>query len=284
MVDPTFSNVEAYRAAFGIDKSLAAYLAERGHIAVDDDAGDAGSRTDLAVALLNAPNLPARVRVALVKSLRLEKVIDAELIQAEDSELFALLLRVGLVSDDRASFLHFREAGWPAIGPALLASTNVASFLEPAIVHGMVGSLLADQKVAERLGDTVVGRAVEFVPDDEDAGNDAALRELAKYAARQNKALPPAMVLRIARAGAADRSTILWLLSRTSPAATAKDIAGVFALLGDNYAKIAVVGATFEVPRDDLHDLLLAALREQGIVRTRRVKDKIRVTVVNASQ
>lgn len=284
LFDVTLANLDTYRAAFGVDEPLAAHLTAAGRIEVNADSAamDRSEREAAAVALLNAPVLEPRTRVDLARCLLLDGPVDATLIGAEESgELFALLLAAGLVADDRASFLHFRSAGWDSIGPALLACEDITRRLEPAFVHGMVADVLADRGVAEKIGSLVASHAEEFIPDDDDAGNNAALGELAKYTDRHGIALPPVMVLRIARAGVTDSRTILRLLRRTTPAADARELVGVLVELGGEYAKFATLGEDFEVARDDLHDEVLAPLRDSGIVKTRKVKGGIKVTVVN---
>lgn len=285
----TLANVEKYRAALGIDASLAGLLTDTGHII--DDAPEVADATDApdevkgsaALALLNAPILTTSVRVALVKSLSMDRPVPAESITVEEDDLFARLLNAGLVADDKASFLHFRAGGWSAIGPALAASPGIATFIDPAIVQSMVGDLLADVRVSGKLGDIIVEHAEEFIPDDDDSGNDVALGALAAYADRRGKPLSPVMVQRIARGRVSERSIILRLLSRTFPAATTRDFVSVFTELGGEYAKVTGGPNTvFEVLKDEVHEALLATLKAGGILKYEKIRrqDRYRVEVL----
>jgi len=191
---PTFTNVEAYRdEAGGIDAHLAGLLTTAGAIDVDDAAEDVDP-TPTAVALLNADGIEdARKRVDLARSLGVAAV-PVEQITPAGGPLLALLLEHGLVPDDAATFSRFQPHGWSAIGPAIAASENFESFMNPAVVDGMVPELLRDAQTSKRLGPTVVANLGQYVPtDDLDV-----LSAAAEFALSANIPLPADQLRRIA--------------------------------------------------------------------------------------
>ncbi|WP_395695262.1 hypothetical protein [Nocardioides sp.] len=271
----SLANMTAYRTRGGvtagaIDTYLAKLLENAGTVHVDepddvrDEDGAEYDRQEAAVALLNTTHLTTDVRVNLAASLHLDTPLPAEAVGVEPNDLFAQMLARGLVADDLPTFVHIREGGWAAMAPAIKASTGIATFLEPAVVTGMVADLLADGETAAELGRIVVDRMDEFVPSDDWAE----LRAVARFAGAQDIPLPPEAVLRITRVADANserqRDLTLRLLAKSSPAASADDIIAVFEHLGGDYARIRQTGDRLEFDRSDPHDQLLKVLADAG--------------------
>jgi hypothetical protein len=113
-----------------------------------------------------------------VRSLDLNGPLPAAEIQAEASNLFALLIWHELVTDDATTFTHLRSAGWPALKPAILASTGVEEFLTPDLVDRMVAELFKSTEVRGKVGKRLLDGLAAFLP-----ANDAqALAAGAQYA------------------------------------------------------------------------------------------------------
>lgn len=287
LFSPSLANVEAYRSEFGeIDEHLAALLLHAGAIDTDThtDAADAstgagGEEVDkqaAAVALLGARTIRSPAdRVNLVRSLVLDEPLPVSDLRPEPSDLLALLIQHELVTDDAAAFSHFHEAGWAAIGPAIIASTNINTFVAPKLVDGMVADLFANSQTRDKLGRQMVEAFDEYVPDDDGR----ALTAAAQYAASQAITLSPGTVRRVANTGSANRDLVLRLLKAASPAPTAQDIVDVFASLGHPYNGVALTGAKFEVPHDELHRALLQKLTDANLCSYSKKRSKPRFVV-----
>lgn len=274
----SLQNIDDYRSAVGdIDDHLAALLVAAGAIDTSgDDEVTELAKAATAVAILNANTIedPAD-RVALVQSLMVNDPLPIEQITPTPDALLARLIQRGIVPDDAASFQHFHDAGWSAIGPAIAASRNVGTFLEPDLVEGMVSDLLKDEESRDKVGRQVVEALDDYVPDDDGP----ALTAAAQYAARHHINLSPANVHRIAAAGGAERGLVLRLLRNANPAPGAQDIIAVFEELGGPYNEIARPGATLQLPNDDLHHALLQILAAGGRCTFHKTRLQQRYTV-----
>ncbi|WP_338890133.1 hypothetical protein [Rhodococcus sovatensis] len=88
-------------------------------------------------------------------------------IVAEGSDLFALLIDEGLVSDDAETFTHLRAGGWAALRPAIVASAGVGSFLSATLLDGMVDNALADGATSVEVAQKDLANLTEYVPEDD---------------------------------------------------------------------------------------------------------------------
>ena len=282
LIAPTLSNLLTYHDAFEIDDALAENL-RTSNLALRADGAPEAEKELAAIALLNATTLTPGERVTVVKSLRLTRPIAANRVNAEPSELFALLLRAGLVADEAATFHHLRSGGWQAVEPAIEASRNIAAFIDPSLLPGLAERLLNDSIAAKKVGHVLVAQVDDYLPVHADDENAAALGALARFARTSQHQLPPSVVLRIAKANTADDSTVLALLANAAPAPAASDVVTVFSQLGGEYATLlASPGAEFRVAKDDTHERLLNILKADGIVKYEKVRlqEKYRVEVL----
>ncbi|WP_141788019.1 hypothetical protein [Oryzihumus leptocrescens] len=277
---PSLANLEAYRAEVGtIDAHLAALLLEAGQIDTDEDEAAADRQPDkvaAAVALLNAGDTirePAD-RVTLVRSLNLEGPLTAANLTPEPSHLFALLLQHRLVADDATSFSHFHEAGWEAMGPAILASDHIEEFLTADLVEAMVADLFRSPHVRDKVGRLVLEDLEQFVPDDDGP----ALIAAADFAVDHGVPLPLDQVRRVAATGQATAPDLtVRLLVMATPPPTADDIVATLTELGPPYNNLTTHSqTTFDVPDDDAHRALFQTLTAADICTTRR-KNRHRV-------
>ncbi|ORA26697.1 YobI family P-loop NTPase [Mycobacteroides abscessus] len=264
----SLANIEAYRGKIGsIDDHLARLLEDAATVHVDEDGdttepdGAECDRQAAALAILNTSALPAQVRVALVTSLGPPTPLPATDIDAESSDLFARLLEADLISDDAETFTHLRAGGWAALGPAIVVSRGVETFLSGAILDGMVANALDDDSTSAKVATMIVANVNAYVPEDDWV----ALQAVAVYADQHRLALDPAVVVRIARVGdgrdGRDPNRILRLLDRASPSASADNIVETFVHLGQPYNRIRNSGDSFEVDVNELHDRLLKVLQ-----------------------
>jgi hypothetical protein len=273
----TLANVESYRAQIGqIDENLAALLVNAGAIEADES-GDA-AKSSLAVAVINASDtiVPAATRVALVNTLRIGQYLPLEELRPEEGQLLSLLLEHELVADDAASFLHFHEAGWTAVEPALLKSKHVEEFFDPELVNGMVASLFANPELADKFGRRVIANLDAYIPGDDDQS----LKAAAHFALREGAPLSIDQVRRIAAAGLGARD-VLRLLRAMVPPATAQDVVGALSELPEPYCSLTTrAKLNFEVPDDDDHRWAYQqVLSGAGLCTTQKKRNKPRYTV-----
>jgi hypothetical protein len=277
----SLSNVESYRKEIGsVDEHLARLL--KGADTIDtgnpgdtvDTNGNEIDKTTVAIAILNVRAIQPATRVALVQSLNADLPLSVADITSEPSNLLAELIENDLVTDDIASFTHFRDVGWSAIGPAIATSNNITSFLTPDLVQGMVTDLLNDAVTGDKVGGQVVTNLKEYVPEDDPS----ALTAAAQYATKHHVQLAPETVLRIAKAGAA-KQDVLQLLDTASPAANAQQIIAVFGTLDQPYNSISQSGTSFDVDHDELHGRLLMTLQQSNVCTFKKKRDKDLYTV-----
>lgn len=244
----SLANVEAYRAEVGeIDNSLGELLLSAGAIHMDEpDADERPDKAATAAAVLNAGSaipLPED-RVKIVRSLDLDGPLQAAKIQPEANNMFGLLIRHELVSDDATTFIHLRSAGWPAVKPAILASTGVEDFLTPHLVDGMLTELFKSTEVRGKVGKRVLDGLAAFLP-----ANDAqALAAAAQYAGLSNTPLPLDRIHRVAIACQDTPELTLQLLQIASPSPVAGDIVSVLAELGTPYSHVSTRAEKFRKP------------------------------------
>jgi hypothetical protein len=279
----TLSNLHAYQDVFRVDEALAGHLRAT-HLSLgDDETLLADERETAVIALLNATTLTPQERLALVQSLNLTGFIAASRVNAERSELFALLLQAGLVSDEATTFQHLRAGGWDAVQPAIEASQLIGTFMDPDLLPGMAEMLLADSASATKVGHLFVTHVSDYLPEQDDDENAGALGALARFAMRPDTHLLPSVIVRIAKAKKTDQATVLKLLTNASPAASAADVGAVFCELGDEYATVSSgPGAEFRVARDDTHTTLLDILKAARAVKYEKVRlqEKYKVEVL----
>lgn len=263
----SLANIEAYRSTIGsIDDHLARLLQDAGTVHVDGDGdttdpdGEEYDRQAAAIAILNSRALPTQVRVTLSASLEPTTPLPAADVNVESNDLFARMLEAGLVSDEEETFTHLRSGGWAALGPAINVSDGVASFLSADLLDGMVADALTGVGTADKVADKVLANVNEYVPEDDWT----ALEAVAVYSDRNQVALDPAVVARIAREAeghdGCDVSLMLRLLDHASPTASANQIIETFSHLGQPYKRIANSQDSFELDATDIHDRLLKIL------------------------
>ena len=270
----SLANVEAYRAQVGeIDKGLGELLLSAGAIHIDEpdeeDADQDGTderpdKAATAVAVLNAGfAIPSpEDRVKLVRSLNLAGPLPAAQIQTEASNLFALLIRHELVTDDATTFTHLRSAGWSAVKPAILESTGVKEFLTPDLVAGMVAELFKSTEVSGKVGKRVLEALAAFLPT-----NDAqALSAAAKFAGLSKTPLPLDQIHRVAMACQDTPELTLRLLQIASPALPVADIVSVLAELEAPYSHVSTRAETeFQVSNSDASKAVFEMLAIAGM-------------------
>jgi hypothetical protein len=276
----SLANVEAYRAEVGgIDEHLGGLLVSAGAIDTAETPaeganGEAESEgtdhTDVAVAVLNASDsIPSpEDRIRLARSLALPSPLQASQISPEESNLFALLIKESLVTDDASTFTHLRAGGLAAVMPAIVASDKIEEFLTPDLMSGMVAAVFENVAVSAKIGQQVLNALPEFVPTDEAEPLVAA----AKFALQSRIALPVEQIHRVARTSR-DADLTVQLLALAAPAGS--EIAAVLADLGGPYSNVNTWEENdFEVDDDEPHTAVFKILAEADLCRVSKKRSK----------
>lgn len=283
----TLGNVGSYLTQVGeIDAGLGRLLTSAGAFTSDavreteeavkgEDAEESLATADvhaIAVAVLNAREaIPAtECRVQLAASLELDPPLTATEIAAERTDLFARLLRAGLVADNEATFDHLASGGWPAVRAAITASEQVTTFLTPAHIPGMVADVLEDQDSAEKVGSQVLEDLDSFLaPDDQ-----LAWTAVAGYAVRTRTSVSWPHMRLIAAHSAGSPSQTMQLLELVAP--KAEDVSEVLAVLSSLGAPWSYMSSQekgeFEAPAHAPFATVLQFLQSQKVVRLSRTK------------
>lgn len=168
---PNIANLQAYVTEIDVDDVLGELLTDDADGVVEIDGLENANEEQLGIlipSLLNADGaLMPRQRVLLAKQLLAAPEspgLDLSAIEARPDALLAELLREEMVPDSEDVFTHFSSAGWPAIEPALLLSTNAWTFLAPPLVAGHAADLVLNSRVPVSTRREVLKRLTEFAP------------------------------------------------------------------------------------------------------------------------
>ena len=268
-VVPNFTNLEAYVTEIGVDDALAALLTDDDGAVVDiinvEDATE-DQLEPLVALLLNAQAvLEPRQRVLLAKQM-LEAPdgpgFDLSEIKASPDELFAELLREGMVGDTAEDFAHFSGAGWPSIGPALRVSTNAARFITPAWIQGHAEEVVRGNSFPEATRRALLDRLVEFAP-----AEDQSFLIAAASAARTLRVSLPTDALMLIAPVVRNHEDVVWQLKEQAgsiAASAAMQILG--SMSGDFFGFAGTGGQKFEVSDTPSLEIVLEHLKGAGMI------------------
>lgn len=123
----TASNAIAYVNAHGVDEAFAHFIGTRTDF-TEPAASEPTDRVHLAVALANARNLEASVKVRLVKSLRLPAALAPEDLSGDGLEALPDFVDEGVVKDGVNAYNRIADKPWP-IRERLLAVSDAAQYV-----------------------------------------------------------------------------------------------------------------------------------------------------------
>lgn len=261
---PSFSNVFHYVSRLTFDTSLVSLLTAADgtavHLLGPNDL-DSDERLTLAIEILNAEAAPAVVRAALASQLDIEDYVPPTALTPRPDNLLARMLESNLVVDDESVFSHFAIAGWDSVGEAFGVSTNLAAFLSPRLVTGLVPQLLRSENIAEELRSRVAEDVESFVPSDDIE----ALRAAGRYAAEKRLKLAFEQIARIARVTRDPRAVLPHLVR--SRELTAQELIDVMSTLDPPYSALASNHQQeFDLPDYSSGRTLLERLQQAGRV------------------
>jgi len=265
----TFANVKEYIEGVGeVDAYLSGLVGAADGI-INHEPINEEDKQALAVNLLATHDslLSASSRARLVASLQLDSVLSVDMIHTESGELFALLLKVGVIADSAESYAHLSETDWSTREQFIEQSKRFPEFMTPDLVGSDLANLLSSGRVAMAIKEVIVGAASEYAEKCDRSG----LAELAKFAVRDNHTLAPELVEEMAE-NEISTSYIIQLLHPNLDAVPYEQLARILNALGDNYSALTFPGRDQpKFPNTDEHRALLDRLTEYG-----RVVSKIR--------
>lgn len=259
----TFNNVSRYVAALGVDVHIAPLLAEAGTL-TEAESAEEDEKTTLATTILAArEQLPAAtLRAGLVASLELSSYLDVGEIAAESGDLFALLLKHDIISDDAESYEHLSTTNWPTRRAFIRESEKFASYMTPELVQPDLAVLLADTDIEDAIKRAVIDQSAAYA----EVAGQRGLNELARLAVQYRRTIPSAVVQKMAQGGASAQYVVPLLEPHLGDIARADLFAILQALSGD-YSNLTTVGRTsLHVANTPADRALLECLKSHGTV------------------
>lgn len=260
----TFGNISRYVAAFGVvDAPLAKVLVASGEITDVDETEDE-SKITLALAILKARDqLPsAMLRVELVVSLDLNDYLCIYDVEAEEGDLFALLLKYGIIADNVESYEHLKETDWLTRTAFICESKEFVNYMTPELVQLDIAALLTSDIIASEIKNLIIEQAVEYV----EVADSQGLNELARFATAHGCRLPPDAVEKMAQGGVPGQR-IVQLLEPHMTSISSDQLITILRALDCDYPKLTVVGYDKpHIPNTPADRALLKRLKREGIV------------------
>jgi hypothetical protein len=260
----TLSNVNRYVVSLGsVDAQLAKVLTAAGEIAEINAAAEE-SKTVLAIAILAARDqIPsAALRAQLVASLSLNDYLGVYDIAEEAGDLFALLLKHDIIADEAASYEYLATSDWPTRREFIRESTKFRNYMTPELVRPDMAVLLANDEIDSAVKNVIVEKAAAYA----EVAGPRGLNELAGYAIRHGRELPPDVVQTMAKAGVAALQ-IVRLLESHLVSISRDQLFTILRELGGDYSKLTQVGRDKpRVPNTPADRALLERLKRDGIV------------------
>ena len=276
---PTFANIAAYAAHFGIDDSLAVTLTADPKIQ-DHKAAAAPEKEALAIAILNAGAAlsdPA-VRVQLVLSLDLAGQIDVSRISPEEGQLAGLLVAEKIIADDAAAYDAIASLSWATREFLISRSASFTDYAIPSQLPPQdLPRLVASPLVTRTAKKALLARLPALA-----AGADRqALEPVALYAVRENLRLSSETLLLLAQAGVAG-SIVVTLLAPVLPDTGSDALVTMLKAVGKPYELLTSPGRRpARLPGDPAHQALARHLTNAGHVSSYTSEDNGTTIKVN---
>jgi hypothetical protein len=260
----TFGNVHHYVTALdSIDAALAKVLSKAGEIS-EIQGFDEESKATLAVEILAARDqLPsALLRANLVGSMHLDETLDADTVAPEVGELFALLLKCGVIPDEAETYERLATTDWSTRRAFIRESTGFANYMTPSMVRPDLALLLSASNIDEAIKQVIVEQAAEYAK----VAGPRGLQELARFATQRRHELPIEAVQKMAQ----EKVPAQQIVALLEPHLGSIDRSQLFTILealeGD-YPSLTEVGRDKpRIPNTRQDRALLEQLKQDGIV------------------
>lgn len=266
---PNIANLQAYVTKNDVDDALGELITDDADGVVELEGLEIATEEQLGIlipSLLNADDaLIPRQRVLLAKQLLAAPEspgLDLSAIEARPDALLAELLREGMVPDSKEVFTHFLSAGWPAIEPALLVSTNASTFLAPSFCAGHTTDLIRNSRIPTSTRREVLKRLTEFAP----AKDSNFLVAAASIARTLGVRLPTEALMLIAPA-VGNYEDVVWQLHEHDAAVDPNTALRILGRMSGDFAGFAgPAGSNFDVPDTASLKNVLNRLKVAGVL------------------
>lgn len=266
---PNIVNLQAYVTINDVDDALGEVITDDADGVVEIDGLETATEEQLGILiprLLNADDaLIPRQRVLLAKQLLAAPEspgLDLSAIEARPDALLAELLREGVVQDSEEVFTHFLSAGWPAIEPALLVSTNASTFLAPSFCAGHTTDLIRNSRIPDSTRREVLERLTEFAP-----AKDSKFLVAAASVARTLGVLLSTEALLLIAPAVGNYEDVVWQLHEHDAAVDPNIALRILGRMSGDFARFAgPSGSKFEVPDTPSLENVLKRLKVAGLL------------------
>ncbi len=274
---PTFANVWGYfLMAETVDASLASLL-EAAPAITDHESSAQEDKHTLAAAILAAQEtLPsASSRARHVANLKLDPYLSIERIQAENGELFALLLSKNVIEDSAVTYAYLSGTDWPTRERFIEQSNNFKEYMTPELVASDLADLLQSARVSGSIKNMVINDASDYA----DKCDNRGLAELARFAIKHRHTLTPEVIENMAVNNVPSRE-VVHLLYPNLNTMPYDQLARILSFLGDNYAALTSPGRDQPKFPDTAEDrALLNRLVEHGAVVKKLIPSRVGLKV-----
>lgn len=117
-------------------------------------------RKELANDIINADSdlLSVSRKIQLIEDTDLETTLDVDEMSVQEGDLPAELIKHNIIPDDKTTFQHINEAGWPTREKAIATSKQFATFMDEELVHpndlkGLIQSGLISKAIKNKILD-----------------------------------------------------------------------------------------------------------------------------------
>lgn len=262
----TYNNIDHYISSAGtLDAHLARILASDRKISAHKTYEETCKERLAKMIFAAQEYLPsASLRTGLVSSLQLENYLNVDQLPAESGELFSLLLKEEIISDDANTYAHLSETDWPTRELVINISTRFKDYMTPDLVKGDLAALLLSDKVAPDVKLEVINNADDYL----EGSSKRDLAQLARFAIQQKRQVTLSVIERLASSGVPAQSVVI-LLEQHLPTLSSEQLFPILQSLGEPYSQLTFVGRDRpKIPSTSEGRALLHTLKEQGIVTT----------------
>lgn len=260
----TFGNMHHYVTALdSVDAALANVLSNAGEIS-EIQGADEESKATLAVEILAARDqLPsASLRANLVGSMHLDEPLDVDNVAPESGDLFALLLKHGVIADEAETYERLATTDWATRRAFIRESREFARYMTPEMVRPDLAVLLAASDIDETIKRVIVEQATEYA----NVAGPKGLHELARFATQRRHELPIEAVQKMAQ-GKVPAQLIVVLLEPQLGTIDRNQLFAILEALEGGYPSLTEVGRDKpRIPNTRQDRELLKRLKQDEIV------------------
>lgn len=183
-------------------------------------------------------------------------------VEAEEGDLFALLLKHDIIGDSAATYGHLAETDWLTRKAFIRESTEFSSYMTPELLGPDLADLLKSDEISSEIKGLIVERAEAYAGVADLGG----LNELAQFTTVNGHTLAPDVVQKMAQPGV-DSQQIVMLLEPRLTSISREQLFTILQKLDGDYPSLTEVGQDKpEIPNTPANLALLQHLKREGIV------------------